>query len=391
MLKWLLDSESSAGKNTRIYVMKTQCPHCKARFNTPDKNAGKQAKCPKCGEPFTIEAFVEMPLAAKPPATTPKPAETPVKKPELAESPEPAAPPAKSPQPTTPPVKKPEPIEPPVKSSKPIESPVPAAPPVKSPEPVIPPAKSERPVEAPVEKTEPVAPPAKSEAPVETPAKVVVPIVPPAKVAEPTKEQKPKSKALSKLVFVYCWIAVRIIAGVLGTLGLMLAIRKEAHSTLIATFAAADVFLVISVLIELMLFYKMWSAIQDGQASLSPGRAVTLLFIPVFDIYWSLLMLTGFAEDYNSFKNRYSVRTKDLSFVLFLIYAFLFILSAMVVTIPMIGVFAFVGLISRAFVGYRDLFWIVFSLAAITGLGHFVAYILVATKTYNAINAVSGK
>jgi hypothetical protein len=44
-------------------------------------------------------------------------------------------------------------------------------------------------------------------------------------------------------------MAVRIIAGILGGLGLMLATRKAAHSTLIAAFATADVFLVCSVLL----------------------------------------------------------------------------------------------------------------------------------------------
>ena len=94
---------------------------------------------------------------------------------------------------------------------------------------------------------------------------------------------------------------MRIIAGVLGTLGLVLAIQKGAKSTLIATFAAADVFLICSVAIEYMLFYKMWAAIKDSQTSISPGKAVGFLFIPVFNLYWALLMVTGFAEDYNSF------------------------------------------------------------------------------------------
>ncbi len=106
-------------------------------------------------------------------------------------------------------------------------------------------------------------------------------------------------------------MAVRIIAGVLGALGLVLAVQKGAKSTLIATFAAADVFLVCSVAIELMLFYKMWAAIKDSQTSISPGRAVGFLFIPVFNIYWALLMLTGFTEDYNSFIIRRSIRAES--------------------------------------------------------------------------------
>ncbi len=302
--------------------MKTQCPHCKVRFNTSDKNAGKQAKCPKCGKTFTIEPFIETPAIVEPAAKTP----------------EPVAPPAQ------------------------------AAQPVKSPESVFPPAESESPVEA--------------------PEKIAARVAPPAKIAEPVKEEKPKSKALSKIVFVYCWIVVRIIAGILGFLGLVLAIRESAHSTLIVTFAAADVFWVCSVLIELILFYKMWATIQDAQTSTSPAKAVAFLFIPVFNFYWALLMFTGFAEDCNAFIHRRSVQAKELSFVLFLIYAFLFILFEVVMTVLMICVFAFVGLIGRAFAGYPVFSWAIFFFISAAGICHFITHILVAMKTCNAVNAL---
>ena len=323
--------------------MKTQCPNCKARFNTNDTSVGKQAKCPKCAKPFTIEPFIETPVVVEPPV----------------KSPEPVAPPAKSP----------EPVAPPAKIAEPIEPPAPIAPPVKSP---------------PLAGPEPIVPP----------VKIAAPIAPPVISAEPAKEEKPESKAvsktaLSKTVFVYCWTGVRIIAGVLGALGLMLAIRKEEHSTLIATFAAANVFLICSVAIEMLLFYRMWAAIQDDKTSISPAKAVGFLFIPVFNIYWALLMVTGFAEDYNAFIQRRAIKTKDLPLTLFLIYAFAFILAATVLTTPMICIFAFVGLISRAFIGYPAAAWTLFSLVFAAGAAHFITYILFAFKTCNAINTLS--
>jgi len=317
--------------------MKTQCPHCKARFNANETSVGKQAKCPKCGRSFAIEPFVETPVAVEPPAKD-------VARPEATTK--------------------------------------------------IPSTKSEI-----LNKSQ--APKPKIQNELETrragddgydnpiPEAAANGGAPPAKSAEPVKEKKPESKALSKAVFVYCWMALRIIAGILGGLGLMLAIRKGANSTLIMTFAAADVFLVCSVAIELMLFYKMWAAIADDQASVSAAKAVGFLFIPVFNIYWALLMLTGFAEDYNAFIQRRSIKTKDLPFALFLIYAFAFILAATVVTIPMICVFKFVGLISRAFVGYPVASWVLFSFILAVGVGHFITYILFAIRTCDAINALS--
>jgi len=297
--------------------MKTQCPNCKAKFNINETSVGKQAKCPKCAKPFTIEPFIETPAAVVAPA------------------------------------KSPEPVEPPAPVATPVKSPEPIAPQVKSPAPIAPPAMSVQPA------------------------------------TEVSPESKVPSKAaLSKAVFVYCWTGVRIIAGILASLGLVLAIRNEAHSTLIAIFAAADVFLICSVAIEMLLFYKMWAAIQDDKASISPAKAVWFLFIPVFNIYWALLMVTGFAEDYNSFILRRAIRTKDLSLTLFLIYAFAFILSATALTTPMICIFAFIGLISRAFIGYPAAFWTLLAFLSVAGIVHFITYILFAMKTCNAVNAL---
>jgi predicted Zn finger-like uncharacterized protein len=395
--------------------MKTQCPNCKAKFNTNDASVGKQAKCPKCAKPFIIEPFIETPVAivapaqspepAAPPAKSPEPVVPPVKIAEPIEPPAPIAPPVKSPEPIAPQIKSPMPIAPPVKSPplakpRPLAGPEPVVPPVKIAEPVEPPASIAPPVKSPplakplgLKAARPVARPLAGPAPIAPQVKIPAPIAPPAINAEPTKQEQLESKAsskaaLSKAVFVYCWTGVRIIAGILGALGLMLAIRKEDYSTLITTFAAANVFLICSVAIELALFYKMWAAIQDGQASISPAKAVGFLFIPVFNIYWALLMVTGFAEDYNAFIQRRAIKTKDLPMTLFLIYAFVFILAGMVVTVPMICVFRFVGLISVAFIGYPAAAWALFSSVFAAGAAHFIAYILFAFKTCNAINAL---
>ncbi len=284
--------------------MKTQCPHCKSKFSTSEQSVGKQAKCPKCGKPFTIEPFIETPAAVESPARTAVPAASPVK------------------------------------NARPAET--------------------------------------------------------AAKSAGAAKEEKPESKALSKTalsrtVFVYCWAAAWIIAGIFSLLGLVLALRKGANSTLIATFAAADVFLVCSMLIELALYYKMWAAIWDDQASISPAKAVGFLFVPVFNIYWALYMFPGFAEDYNAFIQRRSVKTQDLPLILFLIYAVVFILAAALVTTPMICIFAFVGRISNAFAAYPLLSWMLLFFVFAAGIGHFITYILFAIKTCNAINALPEK
>ncbi len=327
--------------------MKTQCPNCKAKFNTNDASVGKQAKCPKCAKPFTIEPFIETPCACRITSKKPGAGSSACQKSRTRS----ASRENRSPRRTTGP-----------RSSTGKKSCADSS------------CCKNRGVNS---------------APDKNPGA----IAPPAISAEPTKQEQPESKAsskaaLSKTVFVYCWTGVRIIAGILGALGLMLAIRKEEHSTLIATFAAANVFLICSVAIEYTLFYKMWAAIRDSQTSISPAKAVGFLFIPVFNIYWALLMVTGFAEDYNAFIQRRAIKTRDLPMSLFLIYAFAFMLSETVLTTPMLCVFAFLGLISRAFVGYPAAFWVLLAFLSASGIVHFITYILFAFKTCNAINAL---
>jgi predicted Zn finger-like uncharacterized protein len=307
--------------------MKTQCPNCKSKFNVNETNIGKQAKCPKCSKTFIIKPFVETPVAVETSAKSPKPVESPAKNPEA------VAPPTKITAPTKAPVKSPEPVKIPVKTASPA---------------AVPPIKDEKP------------------------------------------EPKAASKtALSKTVFVYGWAIVRIIAGVLGALGLMMAIRKNAYSTLIKTFAAADMFLILGISIELVLYYRMWAAIQDREVSISPAKAVLFLFIPVFNVYWMLNMLIGFAEDYSSFIQRHSIKIKELPVMLFIIYAFLSLLTAIVVTVPMLCVFGFARRIYGAFTNYTQAAWAIFFFISAAGIAHFITYILVSIKTCNAVNALT--
>jgi hypothetical protein len=37
--------------------------------------------------------------------------------------------------------------------------------------------------------------------------------------------------------------------------------------------------------VQMMLIYNAWSAINDGQARTTPGKAVGFLLIPLFNIY----------------------------------------------------------------------------------------------------------
>lgn len=290
--------------------MKTQCPHCKARFNAPDQAAGKSAKCPKCHQQFTIKPFdqaLPQELCTSCKATIGPQEQAYIYKGNVV-----------------------------------------------------------------CEKCYNKFKTAEQE--------------PPSRDA--TAAKKLKSENLLKAFYVYCWAAIRIVAGIVCVLGLALAIKAKAHSILRATFVAGGIFVVGSALIELALYYKMYSAIYDDKATTSPVKAVAFLFIPLFNIYWALYMLVGFAEDYNEFIRRHSIKTKTLPPTLFLIYAAAFVLSSITVTVPMAVMFAFVRLIKKAFIAYTSFSWLLFFLVIFASISHFIVYIIFATKTCNAINAL---
>jgi hypothetical protein len=267
-------------------------------------------------------------------------------------------------------VKTPEPTAPPVEKPKPIESSVQARQSVKGPEPISTDVNSGAPVTKP-----------------ETDATNVTAV---AQKPESVKKEPVKSKAMSKIVFVYCWAALRVIAGGLGALGIVWVARGGVgHSTLTGAFAAADVFFISSVLIELILFYKMWAAIQDGNVSITPVKAVVFLLIPFFNFYWALLMFTSFAEDCNSFMRQRSMQSKELPFVLFMVHSFLFILSEMLVAVLLLSVFAFIDIIGKVFAEFSVVSWTFFIFVAIAGLCYFVTHILVSMKVCDAVNALS--
>lgn len=171
----------------------------------------------------------------------------------------------------------------------------------------------------------------------------------------------------------------------------MMAIQKGEYSTVIKTFIVADVFLILGVLIELVLYYKMWAVIQDDEVSVSPAKAILFLLIPFFNIYWMLNMLIGFAEDYNSFIERRSINIKEMPVMLFVIYAFSSILTAIVVTVPMLCVFGFANRIYGAFTNYTQMAWAVFFFVSVAAAVHFITYILVSIKTCNAVNGLTNK
>ncbi len=112
--------------------------------------------------------------------------------------------------------------------------------------------------------------------------------------------------------------------------------RYPSRSATLSAFTSIGIAGVIGIfgsIVFLVLTYRMWNAIQDGHARTTPGRAVGLLFVPFFNLYWFFQAYPGFAIDFNSFAHRHSLNAPRLPTGLFVAYGAFAICSA----IPVIG------------------------------------------------------
>lgn len=48
-----------------------------------------------------------------------------------------------------------------------------------------------------------------------------------------------------------------------------------------------------------LILHRGWSAVQDGVANVTPGKAVGFGFIPFFGLYWNFVALVGLMKQFN--------------------------------------------------------------------------------------------
>jgi type II secretory pathway pseudopilin PulG len=134
----------------------------------------------------------------------------------------------------------------------------------------------------------------------------------------------------------------------------------ESASAIVAGLAAlAFLFLVVfDIILYCLLIYKMWSAIQDGHARTTPGRAVGFLFIPFYGLYWIFVVFRGFALDYNALIERHHLNLPRLPAGLFTAFAVLNVITG----IPYLG--------------------------CLTALPLLIIFPILASKTCDAVNAL---
>jgi hypothetical protein len=88
--------------------------------------------------------------------------------------------------------------------------------------------------------------------------------------------------------------------------------ERKLHGSWVSAVALgiSGVFALVSAVAFCFFVYRMWSAVQDGQARITPGRALGLLFVPFYNFYWVFRALPGWARDYNAYCERHGIRAR---------------------------------------------------------------------------------
>jgi hypothetical protein len=149
-------------------------------------------------------------------------------------------------------------------------------------------------------------------------------------------------KPMSKVFYLGGYFGGLVVFGIIYVVafgGMMMAAQRNPNhvpTAGIGLMGLALVPLIFSMVVMAMFLHRMWASIQDGQARMSPGKAVGFMFIPLFNIYWLFQVIYGFAQDYNKYIARRSVSVPRINEQLFLFYP----ISAVACVVPFVNLLA---------------------------------------------------
>lgn len=105
-------------------------------------------------------------------------------------------------------------------------------------------------------------------------------------------------------------------------------------------------FTVVSVIYTFLMLARMWGAIQDGQTSVTVGKAIGYLFIPFFNLYWIFKAWGVFPAEYNRYVERYGLNVPRLGNAAFVAYPVLLLLGVIPLII-FVQPFVFIAVIAQ--------------------------------------------
>ncbi len=98
--------------------------------------------------------------------------------------------------------------------------------------------------------------------------------------------------------------------------------------------------LIVPSILNLVFLYRAWFLIQPGGASISPGKAIGFLFIPIFGAIWMWIVLFKLPGEWNNIVSRYTNTTGAPRMSIGTVFCLMFI--------PFIGTIIWAAELSKA-------------------------------------------
>lgn len=107
-------------------------------------------------------------------------------------------------------------------------------------------------------------------------------------------------------------------------------------------YGLAMICLLLSAIFFYMNIYRAWSCLRAGAPRTTPGMAIGMLFIPLYNLYWMFVAIAGLPKDWNRIVARYddlqtAPRLSETTFLMFCIGSLVFPPLSMIVMFPMMS------------------------------------------------------
>ncbi len=102
-------------------------------------------------------------------------------------------------------------------------------------------------------------------------------------------------------------IAVCLVLDIILSMVFVAAFLTRHDEVTLGVGAVLAILYLVEIIMMCFFWHAAWRTIQDGNARTTPGKAIGLMFIPLFNLYWAFVLIAGFAKDYNAFCRRHGI------------------------------------------------------------------------------------
>jgi hypothetical protein len=100
--------------------------------------------------------------------------------------------------------------------------------------------------------------------------------------------------------------------------------------------------------------YRAWDQVQDGEARATPGLAVGLMFVPLFNLYWAYIAIWGLSKNMNSYTRRNNIEAPAVNETLALGLCVLMSVGLVFMFVPYLNIIAWLITIPTSLIVMND-------------------------------------